>query len=49
MRPEYCVEIKGQIVEREEEAKNKSMPTGDFEIHVTSLVILNKSDTPPFV
>ena len=43
---EFVVQIKGQVIERE--AKNDQMPTGDIEILVTELTILNKSKTPPF-
>ena len=43
---EFVVQIKGQVIERE--AKNDKMPTGDIEILVSELTILNKSKTPPF-
>ena len=43
---EFVVQIKGQVIERE--AKNDQMPTGDIEILVTELTVLNKSKTPPF-
>ena len=49
LRSEYCVEITGTVVERTDDAKNKSMPTGDIEIHVSHLTIFNSSQTPPFV
>ncbi|MBT3622421.1 MAG: aspartate--tRNA ligase, partial [Flavobacteriales bacterium] len=38
--------IKGKVVERE--SKNKNIPTGEIEIEITELTILNKSKTPPF-
>jgi len=43
---EYVIQIVGQVNERY--SKNKNMPTGDIEIIVDSLRILNISDTPPF-
>ena len=43
---EFVVQIKGQVIERE--AKNDQMPTGDIEILVSELTILNESKTPPF-
>ncbi len=43
---EFVVNISGKVIERE--AKNDQMPTGDIEILVTDLKILNKSKTPPF-
>ena len=43
---EFVIKIKGTVIERE--AKNDKMPTGDIEILVSELGILNKSKTPPF-
>ena len=43
---EFVIQIKGTVIERE--AKNDKMPTGDIEILVSELSILNKSKTPPF-
>jgi len=43
---EFVIQVKGTVIERE--AKNKNMLTGDIEILVTELNILNASLTPPF-
>ncbi|MCQ2128687.1 MAG: aspartate--tRNA ligase [Bacteroidaceae bacterium] len=43
---EYVVQVKGKVSERS--SKNKNMPTGDVEILVGELNILNESATPPF-
>ncbi|MBS1651398.1 MAG: aspartate--tRNA ligase [Bacteroidetes bacterium] len=43
---EFVIKISGTVIERE--SKNKNNPTGDIEIRVTTLDILNKSITPPF-
>jgi aspartyl-tRNA synthetase len=43
---EYVVQAEGAVVERL--SKNGKMPTGDVEIKVTRLTILNSSKTPPF-
>ena len=43
---EYVVQVKGTVIERE--AKNKNIPTGEIEILVTEMTILNTSLTPPF-
>ncbi|MFV5687650.1 aspartate--tRNA ligase [Flavobacterium sp. ZT3R25] len=43
---EFVVQVKGTVIERE--AKNKNIPTGEIEILVTELNILNASLTPPF-
>jgi len=46
MGREFVVQIKGQVIERE--SKNKNNPTGDIEIKVLELNILNAASTPPF-
>ena len=43
---EFVVQVKGTVIERE--SKNPNMPTGDIEILVTELTILNTAITPPF-
>lgn len=43
---EYVIQVKGEVVERY--SKNKSMPTGDIEINVNEIQILNPSKLPPF-
>ncbi len=49
LRSEYCIAVKGVVIEREDEAKNKTLPTGFIEIHVSDLTIFNTSKTPPFL
>jgi len=49
LRSEYVVEVQGLVSERSDETKNKSIQTGEIEIQVESLVILNKAKTPPFL
>jgi aspartyl-tRNA synthetase len=43
---EFVIQAKGTVIERE--AKNTTMATGDIEILVTELKILNAALTPPF-
>ncbi len=43
---EFVIQVKGTVIERE--AKNTNMVTGDIEILVTEMKILNASITPPF-
>lgn len=43
---EYVIQVKGKVVEREN--KNSRMDTGEIEILVSSVSILNRSVTPPF-
>ncbi|MEP6929168.1 MAG: aspartate--tRNA ligase, partial [Flavobacterium sp.] len=43
---EFVIQVKGTVIERE--AKNKNIPTGDIEILVSEMTILNAALTPPF-
>jgi len=43
---EYVIQVTGKVNERY--SKNSNMPTGDIEIIVDTLNVLNASDTPPF-
>jgi len=43
---EFVVHVVGKVIERS--SKNKNMPTGEVEIEVTSLNVLNEAKTPPF-
>jgi len=43
---EFVVRIEGIVAERH--SKNANLPTGDIEIKVSSLLVLNESKTPPF-
>ena len=43
---EFVIQVKGEVVERS--SKNSRIPTGDIEIRVETINILNKSLTPPF-
>ena len=43
---EYVLQVKGVVAERF--SKNANLPTGDIEINVTELKVLNAAVTPPF-
>lgn len=43
---EFVIQARGEVVERQ--AKNAKMPTGDIEIKLSAITVLNKSVTPPF-
>jgi aspartyl-tRNA synthetase len=43
---EYVIQVSGKVIEREN--KNPNIPTGEIEILVEELTILNTSKTPPF-
>ena len=43
---EYVIQAKGTVIERS--SKNSKIPTGEIEIEVSELNILNEAKTPPF-
>jgi len=43
---EFVIQIKGTVLERA--SKNANIPTGNIEVLVQELTILNESKTPPF-
>jgi len=43
---EYVIQISGKVIERS--SKNPNIPTGEIEILVSELIILNQSEVPPF-
>ena len=43
---EYVIQAVGEVVERQ--SKNPKMPTGDIEIKLSGINVLNKAVTPPF-
>ena len=43
---EFVVQVVGEV--RERESKNKNIPTGEIELIVTELKVLNAAKTPPF-
>ena len=49
IRSEYVLAVKGKVRIRPEDMTNPSMKTGEIEVMVDELEILNESKTPPFV
>ena len=45
MRSEFVLAAEGVV--RERESKNPNLPTGDIEVDLTALLILNTAQTPP--
>ncbi|HIP32112.1 MAG TPA: aspartate--tRNA ligase [Crocinitomicaceae bacterium] len=43
---EFVLKIEGKVIERS--SKNKNIPTGEIEIKVSKVTVLNGSKTPPF-
>lgn len=44
---EFVIQAKGKVVERA--SKNDKMPTGDIEIRVSAIEVLNPAKVPPFI
>ncbi|MCK5336395.1 MAG: aspartate--tRNA ligase, partial [Gammaproteobacteria bacterium] len=49
IRNEYVLQITGKVRARPEGTVNEDLRTGKIEINVTKLVVLNASETPPFM
>lgn len=47
VRCEFVIQIKGTVIERE--SKNKNLPTGDIEVEVSDIVILNEAQQTPLI
>lgn len=48
LRNEWVLALKGKVAPRLKGQENLKLPTGEIELKVTELKILNKSETPPF-
>lgn len=48
VRSEYVVEVKGEIVLRDESQVNPNIKTGKIEVLASEIKIINESKTPPF-
>jgi aspartyl-tRNA synthetase len=48
LRSEYVILVKGTVQRRSEETQNPKMRTGDVEVEVSELRILNRATPPPF-
>src|SRR4026209_1933281 len=49
LRSECVVSVTGQVMSRPEGSKNPHLSTGDIEVFVDAVEILNEAKTPPFV
>ncbi|HFE5848904.1 TPA: aspartate--tRNA ligase [Staphylococcus aureus] len=48
VRSEYVVEVQGTVTKRDPETANPKIKTGQVEVQVTNIKVINKSETPPF-
>ena len=48
VRPEWVVQLTGVVRPRPEGTVNPNMPTGEVEVVITDVVVLNEALTPPF-
>lgn len=48
VRGEYVIAVKGEVSKRDDGARNAKLATGDIEIHVSEILILNDAKTLPF-
>ncbi|HSH01152.1 MAG TPA: aspartate--tRNA ligase [Anaerolineae bacterium] len=48
IRPEFVLQIRGEVARRPEGQENSDMDTGDIEVLADEVVILNPAKTPPF-
>jgi aspartyl-tRNA synthetase len=48
IRSEYVLVVRGKLQKRSPESINPKIPTGEFEVLIEDIEILNHSNTPPF-
>ncbi|AOG60466.1 aspartyl-tRNA synthetase [Spiroplasma helicoides] len=46
LKNEYVIEVEGKVIERK--SKNKDLKTGEIEVEVSTIKLINKSDLTPF-
>lgn len=48
LRSEFVVSVEGKVRKRPEGTENPDLPTGQIDVMVDKLIILNQAETPPF-
>ena len=48
IRSEYVIEVEGTVTKRDPETVNPKIKTGNVEVQVDKINIINKAQTPPF-
>jgi len=49
LRQQDVIEVVGEVIARTEETINAKIPTGEIEIKASDIIVLNRSETPPFM
>lgn len=49
LRQQDVIEVGGEVIPRDAEAVNPKLPTGEIEIKASTMVVLNRAETPPFL
>ena len=49
LRQQDVIKVSGEVVTRDKEAINPKLPTGEIEVKASSIVVLNRAETPPFL
>jgi len=49
LRSEFVVLVKGKVTARDQETVNHKIPTGEIEVRVSEIQLLNRAQTPPLM